>query len=135
MTDNPRIIIENEKCKVCPSHGACPIEFVGGEDNLLTAKEMDEVTALTEVGIGNLIKHWDAHGDDRDALGALLGSEYKKGNKKFILASTKKGADYYQFALRQAQRMEFISKEVLDILMEATQRADDAFRASKAVKN
>ena len=123
--------VVNEECLTCNHHGDCSVEFVGGEKKVLTAQEMDMVTAAIEMGQYGISAHWDRHSGDRNHLAKII---IEKGTD-FSLASTPEGVDYYMFAMRQVARMQQVLDRIAPILLEAKNRADEAFAASKTAKN
>lgn len=125
-----KLVVE-DNCLTCPDHGNCSTEFVGGERKILTADEMDMVTAGFEMGLMKLQIHWNGHQGDRERLGEIV----REKGMDFSLATTSEGVDYFEFTLRQIARVQACIDQLAPVLTRAKKRADEAFAASKAVKN
>jgi hypothetical protein len=92
---------------------------------------MDMLTGAVEIGLMNINSHWDGHAKDRDRLAEIL---LEKG-QDYSLCESPEGASYYRFAMRQVMRMQKIIDMITPFLKRAEKRAEEAFAASKAVKN
>jgi hypothetical protein len=117
----------NEDCLACAKHGDCSIEYLGGEEKVMTALEMDAVMGAEESGFEQLSRLWNAKAEARKELAAQLGAEDGGGDVKRLVSETPEGIAYFKFALRQIATMESIIETVHPIFAEVRERADQMY--------
>ena len=103
------------------------MEYLGGEEKVFTALEMDAVMGAAEVGFEQLGRLWNMQAAARKELASQLGAEDGEGDPKHLVSESPEGIAYFKFALKQIATMESIIETVHPIFAEAKRRADEMY--------